>query len=459
MKKMFLKVAVLAMTLGLTSSQAAVVWKELQSLSISGSSSVAYNGKVTLTATAKYSDGSSAKVSDKAKWSSSNTAVATVSNAGVVTGKKGGSAKITASYTEEGITKSASFNITVTKKLQSLTVSGTSTVLINGKVTLTATAKYDDGSSGKVTAKWSSSSTAVATVSNAGVVTGKKAGTATITASYTYGNVTKTGSMKVTVAKKLLQSVSLSGGGSSVLSGKTLKFTATAKYSDGSSEKVAGTWKSSNTGVAAVSGGTVTGKKAGTATITVSFTASGITKTASKAITVTKQLQSVSLSGGGSSVMSGKTLKFTATAKYSDGSSEKVTGTWKSSNTGVAAVSKGTVTGKKAGTATITVSFKAGSITKTASKKITVTKQLQSLSISGTKTVAVKKSVTLKATAKFSDGSSSAVKPSWKSSSTAIATVSAAGVVTGKKAGSVTITATYKNGNVSKSATVKITVK
>ena len=292
MKKMFLKAFVLAMTLGLTSSQGAVViWKQLQSLSISGSSSVAYNGKVTLTANAKYSDGSSAKVSDKAKWSSSNTAVATVSNTGVVTGKKGGSAKITASYTEEGITKSATITVTVTKKLQSLTVGKTSDVPVNSKVTLTATAKYDDGSSENVTAKWSSSNTAIATVSSSGQVTGKKAGAVTITASYTYGGVTKTCSLNVKVIKKVLQSVTLSGGGSTVVSGKTLKFTATAKYSDGSSANVAGTWKSSSTGIATVSGGTVTGKKAGTATITVSYSAGGVTKTASKKITVTKQLQ------------------------------------------------------------------------------------------------------------------------------------------------------------------------
>ncbi len=64
--------------------------------------------------TAYYSDGSS-KALEKTDCSyvSSKTTVATVSTAGVVTAKANGNTTITVSYTEEGITKSATISVTV----------------------------------------------------------------------------------------------------------------------------------------------------------------------------------------------------------------------------------------------------------------------------------------------------------------------------------------------------------
>ncbi len=64
--------------------------------------------------TAHYSDGSS-KVLEKndCSYVSNDTKVATVSTAGVVTAKAKGDTTITVSYTEEGITKSATISVTV----------------------------------------------------------------------------------------------------------------------------------------------------------------------------------------------------------------------------------------------------------------------------------------------------------------------------------------------------------
>ena len=151
MKRLISKAVVFAMVLGLglTTAQGAVIVKKLTGLSISGSSTVICNSQTALTATASFDDGSSEVVN--ASWTSSSTSVATVSGSGVVTGKKGGSVTITASYTAEGITKTASKGITVNKTLQSLVISGNLGVLIKGKTTLTATAKYNDGTNGKVT--------------------------------------------------------------------------------------------------------------------------------------------------------------------------------------------------------------------------------------------------------------------------------------------------------------------
>ena len=72
--------------------------------------------------------------------------------------------------------------VVLEKKLTSISVSGKDSVAAGGKLTLTATAKYDDGSSSKVTpTKCTSSNTGIATVSNPGVVTGIKIGSASIT--------------------------------------------------------------------------------------------------------------------------------------------------------------------------------------------------------------------------------------------------------------------------------------
>ena len=224
------------------------------------------------------------------------------------------------------------------------------------------------------------------------------------------------------------------------------------------------TWTSSDKSIATVSKtGVVSGKKAGTVTIKLTCEDyHGNTRTASKKVTVAKvkQLEKVSLSGGGAKVLSGKSLTFNAVAKYTDGSTAKVKGSWSSSDKKIATVSSGKVTGKKAGKVKITVSYTEGGITKKASKEIVVARELKSFSVSGAKSVAVGKRTTLTANAKFSDGSSSKVKAvKWSSSNKSVATVSAAGVVTGKKAGTANIKATYTYGGVTKSVTHKITVK
>ncbi len=129
--------------------------------------------------------------------------------------------------------------------------------------------------------------------------------------------------------------------------------------------------------------------------------------------------------------------------------------TFTSSNPQVATVSStGKVTGVDAGTAVITAAATDGSNV-TATCKVTVANPVDGVKLDKTSAkVAVGKTVTLKATVSPADAINKDV--TWKSSDTAIATVSAAGVVTGKKAGSATITVTTKDG--SKKATGKITV-
>ena len=131
--------------------------------------------------------------------------------------------------------------------------------------------------------------------------------------------------------------------------------------------------------------------------------------------------------------------------------------TYKSSNKKIATVSsKGTVTGKKKGTVKITATSKKNKKVKS-TIKITV-KDLKASSVklnTTSKTVASRKTTTLKATVKGATGFYNQ-GVTWKSSNTKVATVSSKGVVKGIAAGQATITATEKGG--SKKATCLITV-
>jgi len=116
-------------------------------------------------------------------WSSSDTAKATVSSSGLVTAKAVGTATITA--TAEGKTGSAALTVVpVVATVASVTVTpATATLFIGATQQLTATLK--DSAGGTLTGRtvaWSSSNTAIATVSTSGLVSGVAIGSATITA-------------------------------------------------------------------------------------------------------------------------------------------------------------------------------------------------------------------------------------------------------------------------------------
>lgn len=134
------------------------------------------------------------KASKSVKWKSSNKKVATVSKSGYVTGKKKGTVKITATSKKNKKAKKTIKIKVKDLKAKSVTMSKKSAILFpNDKTTLKATVKgsagfYNQG------VTWKSSNTSVATVTSKGIVTAKKAGKATITATE------KGGSKKATCA-------------------------------------------------------------------------------------------------------------------------------------------------------------------------------------------------------------------------------------------------------------------
>lgn len=122
-------------------------------------------------------------------WKSNKTAVATVSKKGVVTAVAEGTATITVT-TNDG-DYMAICDVTVARsKVTSLTIdpAGPEVLPIGKTRTLAAKANYSNGSTGTVDVTWSSTNTAVATVSKKGEVTAVAEGTANIIALYQDGS-------------------------------------------------------------------------------------------------------------------------------------------------------------------------------------------------------------------------------------------------------------------------------
>src|SRR5205809_656955 len=231
----------------------------------------------------------------------------------------------------------------------------TANVMVDSAVQLVAIPVDSAGTAlGGRAVTWTSGAAGVATVDGSGLVTGRAAGFAAITATCEG----KSGSAAVTVAAPppaAVASVSVSPASASVSVGQTVQLAATPKDANGN--PLTGrtvTWSSGNTAVATVSAsGLVTGVSAGAATIT----AASEGQSGSAAITVTSvPVASVAVSPASASVQTGQAVQLTATPKDANGNPlSGRTIVWMSSNTAAATVNtSGRVTGVAAGSATIT---------------------------------------------------------------------------------------------------------
>ncbi len=382
-------------------------------------------------------------------WSSNNTSVATVSSNGLVSGIATGTATITA--TSEG--KSGSATVTVQPKpVATVTVTPATASLTVGQTTaLTVVLKDQSGAvlTGRTVA-WTTSNSAVATVSSSGTVTAVGAGSATITAT----SEGKTGTASITVTQVPVGSVAISPATASVPATTSTPLSAIVKDVNGTvvTDRVV-TWSSSNTAVATVSaGGVVTGVAVGTATIT----ATSETKSGTATVTVTPApVSAVTVSPSAPTIVIRTTTTLIATTKDANGT--VLTGrtvTWSTSNAAVATVSVvGAVTGVSSGTATITATSEG----KTGTATVTVVPvPVASVAVSPVSAnLFIAATQTLTAVLKDALGQTLTGRTvTWSSSAPAVATVSASGVVTGVALGSAVITATSEG----KSGTATITV-
>jgi uncharacterized protein YjdB len=421
-----------------------------------GNASVAASSTQQFTATGKYSDGSSKDLTSSVLWSSSDTSVASVGNAGLATGVVVGVVTVTAQF--GSMQGSATLNITnAGTNLTGITLSPVATsVPVNTTQQFTATGSYNDGSSRDLTAlvTWSSTSTAVATVDANGLVTAVAAGSTNISA--TLGSTSN--STSLTVSAPTIASISVTPVGLTLGIGINQQYTATATYSDGSSQDLSSgvTWSSSSTSVATVnSSGLVTTVGAGNTTITATV---GSLSDTSTLTVVAAHLLSIAVSPATPSIAVGTTQQFSAVGSFDDGSTQLLTSvTWSSSAQGVATVtSAGLATA--VGTGSTTISAVSGGATGSASLTVSAA-TLVSLAVTpANSSMAVGTTKQFTATGTYSDTSAQDITSSvlWSSSSAATATINNQGAATSVATGTTTITAAL--GSVSGSTQLTVSI-
>lgn len=243
--------------------------------------------------------------------------------------------------------------------------------------------------------------------------------------------------LTITPAAVPVSAVNLSKTSMTLYTGNTASLSASVVPSNATNKQVQ--WSSSNSSVATVSSnGVVTGKKAGTAMITVKAAdGSG----ASASCNVTVKAKTLSVNKTKVTLYKGKSTTVKGTA--SPGAKVSYT----TSNKKIATVNaNGKITGKSKGSCKIYV--KANGITKT----VNVTVKNPTLTVNKSKlTLKVKKSFTLKAKATPTG------KVTFTSSNKKIATVNSKGKVTAKKSGKCKI---YVNANgIKKTVTVSVKKK
>lgn len=321
-------------------------------------------------------------------------------------------------------------------------------------VQLTATAK--DSAGNVLTDRgvsWNTSDSTVAQISGTGLVTARAVGTAVVQATVEG----KHASVTVTISPVPVASISISPLGTTVVTGSTVQYSATAR--DAAGNALSGrtfTWTSSNTAVATIgSSGLATTLSTGSTNIAAA--SEGVSAQTSLTVSATPPppVASVSLSLASNSLSTGQTTQATATLK--DASGNVLTGrtvTWSSSNTAVATINaSGVVSAVGTGSANIVATSEGvtgqAAISVSAPAVASVIVTLNSSSLTAGQTT--------QATAVTKDANGNVLTGraiSWSSSNTGVATVNGSGLVSAIAVGSATITATSEG----KSGTAALSV-
>lgn len=403
-----------------------------------------------------YSDNSTDDITNTATYSSSKDSIASVDKYGLITANGIGTAVITAS-SEDG-SKKTTFNVTVTPKLTGLTTSTeTISVEIGKKVTVKATAVYEDGKTKDVSkdATWTiKDNSDIIAISN-GVVSGVTSGEAVLVISY--GELTKEVSVSVT---KVLTGLTAIKPIYNLKTGETEENTIMATYSDSTQEDVTKlcAWKSNNTTIADVNGnGIVTAGTRGKAVVTASL---GKFK-ANVNVVVDPVLESISITPDSSAIYLGKTQKLKVFATYLGENDKKYDITnsisndeWSKNDNDIITVSKGVVKANAVGNTTVTISYQG----KTAVTNITAKKSLKKLSANP---VSIRsdagETISVDITAKFSVGEDEIVTDqcTWSSSNKSVADIDSENVIHSFAKGKTKITAEWQG----KKVTITVTVK
>lgn len=267
--------------------------KTLTSIAVTPSPhSMAVNATRNFVATATYSDASTQDVTTSVTWSSSNPAVASISNTspfnGRATGVTAGTAVISATLGSVSGTANLTINAAT---LVSIAITPSDFLGgINSNYQMTATGTYSDASTSNITSlvTWSSSNTAVATISNLmatkGLLTTQNiAGYQQVTVTAALGAVN--GTTPFGVNNSAINAIVVKPT-VTITPGSTYNMQAWGNTVDGGSIDITNfaVWSSATTAAVTVSNspgnkGVVTGVAAGTSVVTASYNAISGTRT------------------------------------------------------------------------------------------------------------------------------------------------------------------------------------
>lgn len=215
----------------------------------------------------------------------------------------------------------------------------TYTLALNDKFQLEATVNPSDATNKNVT--WRSSNTNIVSISDTGLVSAVGIGTAKVFVVTEENSFFDTCDITVIANVVHVEKVTLNKTTLSIKQGGSSTITATISPSNASNKNV--TWFSSDTSVATVKNGLVTGVSKGEATITAKSVDGGITATCNVSITEPTHVSGITLSSSTLTLKQGNTATLTATISPSDAYDKSVS--WSSSNTSIASVDqKGVVT-------------------------------------------------------------------------------------------------------------------
>ena len=420
----------------------------------------AVNDSITLTASV-----TPASAYRQVTWESNHPEIASVDASGVVRAQQAGLATITATTVQGGYT--ASVPVTVIEHVTGLSVSPATATLVLGDADVSndaaqLSAAVEPATATLQTVQWASSDTAVATVDAAGKVTGIGRGEARITATSVDGGYTA--GCTVTVVQRVTgitihpTTLTLYLGVDLTQASKAL----TAAVEPANANNQAIRWESSDPGVAALNMGMVTGRKAGTATITV--TSEDGEYTASCAVRVIQEVTQLSVTPASATlVLGGATPGLDTLTLQTDvwpETADDKTVTFFSRNPDIATVSAaGVVTAVKAGTATIVASAVSG----LCSGMCTVTVEQRVTGVSLTPSAATlilddgnPANDTVSLTPAVTPANATNPAVTYASSNPSAVSVSASGVAKALRAGTATVTATTADGGHTASCAITV---
>ena len=382
-------------------------------------------------------------------WKSNAPEVAAVSENGFVVARAAGTAEITATTEDGGLT--ATCIVTVTRKVSGLALSPQSLDLVAGDEADLQAHLSPEGT--EVVVRWDSTDPDVVSVDANGHVRATGAGDAYIIAATEYD--AQQAFCEVHVRKRI-QAVAVRAASSEVNRGKTVQMTATVVPADAADYTV--TWSSDDPSIAAVNErtGVVTGKAKGTVSITATVVNGSQTETGSALVKVLQPVTSISVSPEKMELFEGDSFDLSSLTVTVPEDADIKTVTYKSKS-GLVEVRDGKVVALTPGTDVLEI-YPVNGDPQTLHAECTITVKSRVTGVKVTPralTLTVGDSDKLSATVVPDDASNKRV--TWSSSNESVATVDAEGNVKALKAGSAVITAaSQEDGN--KRGTCAVTV-